>query len=525
MAGKLPVGIQDFVGLRQDGFVYVDKTAYIYRLAESGKQFFLSRPRRFGKSLFLSSLRAYWEGRKDSFQGLAIEAMESRKESPWQPHPVIYFDFNGANYREENALESILAYHLRQWERLYEIEPGENGLGERFQEVVKTAHKNSGRRVVVLVDEYDKPLLESMEDKELLEKNKAIFKGFFSVLKGCDEHIRFVFITGVTKFSKVSIFSDLNQLNDISLSRDYANICGITEEELLACFRPDIEAMAKIQQMTFDECLAELQEKYDGYHFHPQGAGVYNPFSLLKALYDKDFGSYWFSTGTPVFLVNKLKFLHYDSSKLGNGQAFVKDTLLMDYRVDDPNPLPLLYQTGYLTIRSFDRRKSGYTLCFPNQEVRYGFLDSLLPAYVPKMSNLAGTDIFSLDEAAEQGDLEGMRDILAAIFAGISYTDERSPFEHYFQTVIYLVFTLLGRFLQCELHTSRGRIDCVMETEKYIYLFEFKRDVAAEAALRQIEEKGYAERFAADKRTLYKIGVAFDSEKRELSDWKVGLVG
>ena len=245
----------------------------------------------------------------------------------------------------------------------------------------------------------------------------------------------------------------------------------------------------------------------------------------MKALYDKDFGSYWFSTGTPVFLVNKLKFLHYDSSKLGNGQAFVKDTLLMDYRVDDPNPLPLLYQTGYLTIRSFDRRKSGYTLCFPNQEVRYGFLDSLLPAYVPKMSNLAGTDIFSLDEAAEQGDLEGMRDILAAIFAGISYTDERSPFEHYFQTVIYLVFTLLGRFLQCELHTSRGRIDCVMETEKYIYLFEFKRDVAAEAALRQIEEKGYAERFAADKRTLYKIGVAFDSEKRELSDWKVGLVG
>ena len=519
---KLPIGIQGFMGLRNDGYLYVDKTDYVYKLVSEGKQYFLSRPRRFGKSLFISTLKTYWEGKKEYFKGLAIEKLEEGNGKAWQPYPVFHFDFTGSNYQEDHALEKRLDEHLRRWEKCYEVTPRpEDEIGARFRNILLTAEEKTGRQCVILVDEYDKPLLEVMENPERLEHSKAVFKGFFGTLKGFDEHLRFVFITGVTKFSKVSIFSDLNQLNDISMNEDYAGICGITEAELYENFAPEIRAMAERRGLTVAECREKLRKQYDGYHFCIGSEGIYNPFSVLKAFFDRNFGPYWFATGTPTFLTSKLKSVGFDARKFKTNNLFVGESAISDYRAEDPDPLPLLYQTGYLTLEGFDENRRRFQLRFPNQEVECGLLESLLPAYVPTMTNANGTDIFTLDDCLESGDVEGAMDVLTAIFAGIAYTEERNPFEHYFQTVIYLIFTLLGKFTVCEMHTARGRIDCTLETEEYVYLFEFKRDDTAEKALNQIEEKGYADRYAADKRKLYKIGVAFDSEKRILADWQI----
>ena len=334
-------------------------------------------------------------------------------------------------------------------------------------------------------------------------------------------HIQFIFITGVTKFSKVSIFSDLNQLKDISMTEEYSGMCGITEEELSAYFQQEIEETADRQRMTYDECLNELKDWYDGYHFNPYGESVYNPFSLLNAFYDKDFGSYWFETGTPTFLIRKLRENRFDVRKFTDRTIYASESVLKDYTGDNLNPVPLLYQTGYLTIADYDAKKKRYTLCFPNEEVKYGFLESLMPSYVPNATAGSGLDIFTLDEYIENGNLDQIRDVLTALFANITYTAETDPFEHYFQSVLYVVFTLLGKFALCEMHTYSGRIDCKVETADYIYLFEFKRDDSAEAALAQIDTKEYALPFAADTRKLFKIGVSFDSKTRKLVGWKV----
>ncbi len=518
---KLPIGIQGFEGLRRDGYLYVDKTEYIYRLVHTGKEYFLSRPRRFGKSLLLSAIKAYWEGKRELFEGCRIVEMEADNPDAWNAYPVFSFDFNGENYQNEMALETSLDIQLRRWETDYGLETGGVSLGERFQNLLMEAKRKTGHRCVILVDEYDKPLLEVMENTEREEHNKAVFKSFFSILKSFDEYIRFAFVTGVTKFEKVSIFSDLNQLNDISLTEEYSGICGISDQELLDNFMPEIEDLAYKQSLTTKECIQTLKKRYDGYYFHPYGVGVYNPFSLLKAFYGKDFGSYWFETGTPTFLVRKLKNIGFDVRKLADRTLYANEAMISDYRADNPDPIPLLYQTGYLTIQGFDRFSREYTLAFPNDEVKYGFLESLVPEYMPGCSAGYGTDIYTLKKYTELGNLDGIRDILTALFASIPYTAERNPFEHYFQTVIYLVFTLLGRFTECELHTFSGRIDCRVETSRYIYLFEFKRDGTTEEALQQIEEMGYALPYAADPRKLIKIGVTFDSNKRILSGWQV----
>jgi hypothetical protein len=519
MSRKLPIGIQSFESLRTDGYLYVDKTRYIHKLVHSGKQYFLSRPRRFGKSLFLSSLRSYWEGKKALFAGLDIMELENKRAEAWQTHPVFYFDFTGKNYQQATALEDLLDGQLREWEQRYGGD-GSRPLEERFRMLLARAAQ-SGKRCVVLVDEYDKPLLEVMQNAELEEHNKAVFKGFFSVLKSCDEYLQFVLITGVTKFSKVSIFSDLNQLNDISFSSEYSGICGITEEELRAVFTPEVEAMAEHLEITPEACFDALNRTYDGYHFHPKGEGVYNPFSLLKALFDQELNSYWFATGTPTFLARRIQETRFDVQRFTNGTLYASEAALSDYRVDNPDILPLLYQTGYLTICGYDARRKRYTLGFPNEEVKYGFLENLLPEYTPETSMGTGKDIFSLDDCVENGDTDGMKDILTALFASIPYTAKETPFEHYFQTVIYLVFTLLGKFVQCELHTSQGRIDCVLETGRYVYLFEFKLDQTAGEALTQIEKKEYALPYAAERKTLYQIGVNFDSRVRNITEWKV----
>ena len=518
---KLPIGIQGFEGLRKDGYVYVDKTEYIYRLVHTGKEYFLSRPRRFGKSLFLSALKTYWEGKRELFEGCSIVGLEAGNQDAWQEYPVFSFDFNGANYQQETALEGILDEQLRRWEKTYLQNQTVGTLGERFRNLLTAAKEKTGRRCVVLVDEYDKPLLEVMENPALEEHNKAVFKGFFSSLKGFDEYIEFVFITGVTKFEKVSIFSDLNQLRDISFNREYADICGITAKEMQSNFPEEIKELAANQDLSVHECLEQLKAMYDGYRFHPQAEGVYNPFSILNVFADGEFRSYWFATGTPTFLVRKLRRIGFDIRKLADRTLYETESQLSDYRADNPDPVPLLYQTGYLTIQDYDRASREYTLAFPNEEVMYGFLESLVPEYVPGCSPGYGTDIFTLRRCADRGDLDGMERLLNALFASIPYTQERDPFEHYFQTVIYLIFTLLGKMVSCEMHTATGRIDCKLETARYVYLFEFKRDGTVREALDQIEEKGYALPFAADSRKLYKIGVTFDSEKRILNGWEV----
>lgn len=521
-ARKLPVGIQSFEKIIENDYIYVDKTEYIYQMVHTNTSYFLSRPRRFGKSLLLSTLKAYWEGKQELFSGFRIEELERENPRGWEKYPVFYLDFNRDDFTKLTAIEGILDAILEEWEKQYNItHENAKSLAVRFQSILKTAHEQTGKRCVILVDEYDKPLLETMENKELVEHNKAVFKGFFSTLKSEDANIQFILITGVTKFSKVSIFSDLNQLRDISMSMDYAEICGITEKEMEYNFMPEIEALAKEQELTIEECLVRLKKTYDGYHFHQKGEGVYNPYSLLGAFADREFDAYWFETGTPTFLVNRLKELHLDIQKFTNGSLYATKRMLKDYRDDNPDPVPLLYQTGYLTLAAYDQRRDAYTLSFPNQEVEYGFLESLLPVYVQDVGVGSGKDIFTLIEYVENGDLEGIRKVFVALFAGIPYTTTEAPFEHYFQTVIYITLTLLGQYVTCELHTAMGRIDCVLETDKYVYIFEFKRDEAVDRALSQIEGKHYADLFAADTRKVYKVGVSFNSESRQIDDWKV----
>ena len=434
---------------------------------------------------------------------------------------MFYFDFNGANYQETGTLEKVLINHLHRWEEKYQVTDKSETLSGRFQNILTAAMKVTGLRCVVLVDEYDKPLLDLMENSKLQEHNKAVFKGFFSILKNCDEYLQFVFITGVTKFHKVSIFSDLNQLVDISLIKEFSGICGITEQELKQNFLSEIKLLAEEKELSTEKCLEQLKKLYDGYHFHQKGIGVYNPYSFLNSLFAKEFGSYWFGTGTPAFLVKALRNSLFDVRRLTDKTIYASESILQDYTGDTLIPIPLLYQTGYLTIADYDSAAQEYTLTFPNEEVKYGFLESLITEYIPDCGSGSGIDIFTLRRYIEHGELESVRNVLTALFARITYTASDTLFEHYFQAVIYLVFTLLGKFALCEMHTFTGRIDCKVETKKFIYLFEFKRDESADKALQQIEDKSYALPFVADGRKIYKIGVSFDSGQRILADWKV----
>lgn len=516
---RLPIGVQSFESLRQDGYLYVDKTKYVYELVHTSKQYFLSRPRRFGKSLFLSTLRAYWEGKKELFEGLDIVELEKNNPDAWQPYPVFYFDFNGKNYQSDTALEEVLHKQLKEWEAVY---GGDSAfpLEERFQHLLVRAAERTGKRCIVLVDEYDKPLLETLQDPKLAEHNKAVFKGFFSTLKSYDAYLRFVFITGVTKFSKVSIFSDLNQLKEISVNQKFSAVCGITEEEMKEVFLPEIHAMAAANDMSADDCLAKLKKTYDGYHFHAKGEGVYNPFSLLNALDDGEFNYYWFATGTPTFLIKKLTENGFDVRRFANRSLYATGRAISDYMAGDPNLVPLLYQTGYLTIVDADTETGQLTLGFPNDEVKYGFLESLLPVYAPD-AIATGNDIFSLNHCIKQGDTDGMKDILTSLLASLPYSSGKTPLEQYFEVAIYLIFTLLGKITKSEVHSAKGRADCIVETKDFVYIFEFKLDKSADEALAQIEEKGYAEPYVADARKIYKIGVNFDSKERNITEWKV----
>lgn len=527
---KLPIGIQSFEDLRTNNYLYVDKTEFVYNLVHTGKVYFLSRPRRFGKSLFISTLKAYFEGKKELFSGLKIEKLEKDNPEAWKRYPVIYLNFAQNNFSKENFLNECINLQLEEYEKKYGIEKKYSDnlnpihFAGRFINIVKTAREQTGLQVVVLIDEYDKPLLDTQNNEELTEDNRQTLRGLYITLKALDENLKFVFLTGVTKFSKVSIFSDLNQLNDISISENYANICGITEDEMLSTFEPEIKIMAEKNELTEQECIRKLEQIYDGYHFHHSGKGVYNPFSLINALYAKEFSYYWFATGTPTFLIKKLSQSTMNYMDLSNGtEASAQE--IQDYRNDNPNPIPLFYQTGYLTIKGYDKEFGVYLLKYPNDEVKYAFINSLVPS-VLNIESTSELDIVSFARDIKKGDIESVMLKFKALFAKLPYTTcskekKDSVVEQNFQNVFYLVFTLLGQWSTVEETSSFGRADCILQNGNYIYIFEFKRDKSAEEALNQIEESKYAAPYLAGGKTIVKIGASFSTKDRNLAEWKI----
>ena len=515
-----PIGIQNFEKIRKDGYLYVDKTALVYQLANTGSYYFLSRPRRFGKSLLLSTLEAYFQGKKQLFEGLAIADLEKE----WMEYPILHLDLNAEKYSDAGALESILRRFLNLWEDRWGKDDREITPADRFTGVIRRAYEKTGRRVVVLVDEYDKPLLQALENAELQEAYRAILKAFYGVLKTMDGYIRLAFLTGVTKFGKVSVFSDLNNLEDISMERLYASICGITEEELYAYFDNDINELAFSQGLSREKIQALLKEHYDGYHFVPAGPGIYNPFSLLRAFKSRQFGDYWFETGTPSYLVELLKNTDYNLYDMAHTETDA-DTLNSIYSTSS-NPVPVIYQSGYLTIKDYDSEFKIYRLGFPNREVEEGFIKYLLPFYTSVSAPKTPFEIGQFVREVRSGDYDAFFRRLQSFFADTPYEviagqkPERDTELHY-QNVLFIVFRLIGLYAKVEYHTSNGRIDLVVQTDRYIYIMEFKLNGSAEDALRQIDEKRYALPFANDGRKVFKIGVNFSSETRNIERWVV----
>ena len=512
---KLPIGIQTFKDIRTQGYLYVDKTDLVWQIANVGKPFFLSRPRRFGKSLLISTFESYFEGKKELFEGLAIEKLEEK----WEKYPVLHLDLNAEKYDTPESLNAILSYQLTQWEAIYGKGEDETTLSNRFKGVIQRAYERTGKGVVVLVDEYDKPLLQAIHNEKLLESYRVMLKAFYGVLKSNDRYLRFVFLTGVTKFSQVSVFSDLNQLNDISMAKAYATICGLTKQELQDNFAPELEALAEENDQTFDEVMETMTQQYDGYHFHQKGEGMYNPFSVLNAFDKLEFGSYWFQTGTPTFLVKSLQKADYDLRTLMDGVEASASTFT-EYRAEENNPIPLIYQSGYLTIKGFDKEFKIYTLGFPNDEVRYGFLNFLVPFYTSVTDDKKNFYIGRFVQELRKGDIDSFMHRFEAFFADFPY-ELNDKTERHYQVIVYLIFKLMGQFTQAEVHSAKGRADAVVQTPKYVYIFEFKLNGTAEEALRQINDKGYSEPFKGDSRQVMKIGVEFSADTRNVKRWLV----
>ena len=528
---KMPIGIQSFEKMRNDKYLYVDKTKYVYNLVCTSSPYFLSRPRRFGKSLFLSTLKAYFLGQKELFKGLYIEKAEEKraeieKTDAWVEYPVLYMDFNVGRYDLEEALAESLDYFLRKEEKLYGLKNEGDSFGKRFQSLIETAYNKTGRQVVILVDEYDKPLLQTMGINETLnEEYRNTLKAFYSVIKTCDQYIRFAFLTGVTKFSKVSIFSDLNNLQDISMLNDYAEICGLTQTEIEKTFKPEIERLATNTKNSYDKMLEELKKRYDGYKFSVLGESVYNPFSILNTLNSGELKNYWFSTGTPTFLVNYLKDAHYNIPDL-DGKVELDESMLNEYRADTKNPIPILFQSGYLTIKEYIEEVNMYRLGFPNDEVRYGFLKNLFPSYSSLRPDETGVSIWKFVEDIRAGNVDEFMERMQVIIAGVPYDnlpkDKLKLREQNYQTAVYLIFKLMGQFVQTEIHCAKGRADCIVHTKDSIYIFEFKLMSAGSAddAIAQIKEKGYAAQFKAEGKKIILIGSSFDEEERTIGEWK-----
>ena len=519
---KFPIGIQSFERIIEGGFVYVDKTAMIYDLTHESNIYFLSRPRRFGKSLLVSTLENYYLGRKELFRGLAMEKLETE----WNVHPVFHVDFNGSNFMNPGELEQKINFYVSEWEQKYSLpsRKEELGLGDRFAEVLRAAHAQTGRRAVVLIDEYDKPILDVLDtDSGLEDRHRNVLKGFYSVFKGADSHLQFVLLTGVTKFSQVSVFSGFNQPDDISMDARYETLCGITQGELEHYFAEQIADMARQYAVTLEEMYQRLKLQYDGYHFCEKMTDVYNPFSLLNAFGKQQIRNYWFSSGTPTYLIRLLAHFKENMNELTG--KYYRPEEFIDYKADVEQPLPMIYQSGYLTIKDYDREFDTFLLDFPNNEVKSGFLTAIATAYL-KPSTETGGWIRDVVRALRTGATDTLCTLFTSFLASIPYTmrrkEDEPERERYFQYTFYLILRMLSVYtVYIEKAQSQGRVDCVIETPQYVYIFEFKLDGTAAEALQQIEEKGYAREYASDARKLFKIGASFSSETGTIDDWQV----
>ena len=509
---KYPIGIQNFEKIRREGYVYVDKTALIYKLVNEGSYYFLSRPRRFGKSLLLSTIEAYLSGKRELFKGLALEQLEK----DWTAYPIMHLDLNTDRYDAAEVLKDRLNLFLSHWERDYGRDLNEVTLSQRFEGVIQRVYEKSGKGVVILVDEYDKPLLQAIGNDALQDEYRGVLKSFYGALKSKDACIKFALLTGVTKFGKVSVFSDLNNLIDLSMDERYQTICGLTEEEIHHYFDESVRELAKRTNMSYEDTFARLERDYDGYHFVANGEGMYNPFSLLNTLSREKFGRYWFETGTPSYLVEVMKQDNYPLPDLT--QERVTGDFLNSIDSMSKNPIPLIYQSGYLTIKDYDPEFGFYTLGFPNKEVEEGFTDYLLPFY----TNIRqGESAFFIGNFVRDLRLGRVDDFMQRMETMLSDTDYKivGDSELYFQNAFFLISRMLGFYTEVERETSNGRMDMTIKTKDYIYIFEFKLDGSAEDALRQIDEKGYAKPFAMDPRKLVKVGINFSLEKRCIERW------
>ena len=525
---KYPIGVQDFEGLIKDGYVYVDKTDLIYRLVNDGKIYFLSRPRRFGKSLLVSTLKHYFLGHRELFKGLAIDGLETE----WNEYPVFHLSFGGVNFSNSSAIDESLSMFIENAEKEYGIEERFKDYGIRFAAVLKAAHEKTGRRCVVLIDEYDKPLLDVMDTElrvtdsdgnslRLEEYNRNVLKGFYSVFKDADPDLKFVLLTGVTKFSQVSVFSGFNQPKDISMDSRYEALCGITLEEMLEVFHEPIQELAKKYKTDYDGMVEMLRKRYDGYHFSSEMTGVFNPFSLLNCFDKLEMRNYWFATGTPTYLMRLLS--HSDKNINELVGRYYEESQFIDYKADVERPLPMIYQSGYLTVKGYNERRKKYILDFPNEEVRSGFVSLLASDYF-NSDKTPSSWIDDILDALENGDVEDFMRKMTSLLSSVTYRFQRKQdafeCERYFQYTFYLIMQMIGHYnTMVEKETSEGRIDCVVECPDYVYVMEFKMDGSAQSALEQIRERGYTKPYLADKRKVFSIGVNFSSEKGTIEEY------
>ena len=510
-----PIGIQNFEKIRKEGYVYVDKTALIHRLATTGTYYFLSRPRRFGKSLLVSTIEAYFKGKKELFKGLALEQLEK----DWAQYPVLHLDLNGSKYMYPEDLVVLLSQHLDNWEKEYCITVRYNDLEARFRDVIVAAYEKTGKQVVILIDEYDKPIVNNLDKKELADYYRAALQGFYGVIKSMGEQTKFCFLTGVSKIGKLSVFSTLNNLTDISMEPEYSDICGISENDLHKYFEDSVAELADANRLSINECYKKLKDMYDGYHFSEDSDGMYNPFSLLNTLRSRKFKEYWFETGTPTLLVNVMKQTSFDVTTLSDN-VVVPAAKLNGMQDIVNKPVSLFFQTGYLTIKEYDSEYNEYRLGFPNDEVKNGFLNFIYSYYVPVNPADDSTTTSQLAKALKAGDPYTFMRTLEALFANTTYQIQGDS-EKNFQYAMYIIMELLGEYVQAERSTSNGRIDLLLQTRDFIYIVELNIDNTADAALQQIEERGYAKPFVNDPRKIFKIGVSFSTADRHIEDWKV----
>ena len=511
---RLPVGIQTFEKIIDGDYLYIDKTRYIWNMIHLGSYVFLSRPRRFGKSLLISTLQAYFEGRKELFKGLYIDSVEKE----WTEYPVLRFDMSMGKHMEREQLERYLIYILGENEKRFGITSDHPDPNVRMTNLISQVHEKTGRKVVVLIDEYDAPLLDVVHEDTKLPVLRNVMRNFYSPLKAADPYLQFVFMTGITKFSQLSIFSELNNLTNISMDPEFSGLCGITKEEVLTQAQDYIEAIGTANDWTREETIDKLTQQYDGYHFSAQSSDIFNPFSLLQAFNKKRIDNYWFASGTPTYLIEMLRKFNVVPSKIGHNRSLASAFDAPTERMK--TILPLLYQSGYITIKDYNQATGIYTLDIPNNEIRVGLMESLLPNYVAEYADDGGTTVGDMYMALLNDDLDEMMRVLQAYLLTIPYCDNTN-YEGHYQQLFYVIFSLFGRYVDVEVRTPTGRVDMVMRASNAIYVFELKLDRSADSAVEQINAKEYASRFALANVPVVKVGISFDSERRTIGDWKI----